>query len=181
MRTWIFFILSVFFLIPSAQAHPHVFITPKAVVVANNHLVSQINVEWDFDDMSSSLFLESCGSNLEEIWNLVFPETQLLQNGSYAVRTNYYTTVDIDGMPIDNLTPADFKADFVNGRLRCQFVLYINQTVNSTMRIRFNDPTIYNDFNIEQENFHLVDQETGINRVLQLRTQNYIDEIDVSF
>jgi ABC-type uncharacterized transport system substrate-binding protein len=181
MRIWILAMLSVFFLIPSVQAHPHVFITPKAVVVANNHLVSQINVEWDFDDMSSSLFLESCGSNMEEIWNLVFPETQLLQNGSYAARTNYYTSIDIDGMPIDNLTPADFKADFVNGKLRCQFVLYINQNVNSTMRIRFNDPTIYNDFNIEQENFHLLDQGNGIDRVLELQTQNYIDEIYVSF
>jgi ABC-type uncharacterized transport system substrate-binding protein len=181
MRIWILALLFTIFFIPSIQAHPHVFITPKAVVVANNHFVSQINVEWDFDDMSSSLFLESCGSNLDEIWNLVFPETQLLQDGSQAARSNYYISVDIDGMSIDNLTPADFKADFVNGKLRCQFTLYINQNVNNILKIRFNDPTIYNDFNIEQGNFHVLDKQNGIDRILQIQTQNYIDEVYLIF
>lgn len=181
MKIWIIAILFTVFTMPAIQAHPHVFITPKAVFMTNNHFVSQINVEWDFDDMSSSLFLESCGSNSAEIYKLVFPETQVLQNGSQAPRSGYYTKVKIDGTPLYNLTPTDFTADFVDGNLRCTFTLTINQNVNHTLQVWFDDPTIYNDFDVEQVNFQVMDQENNIICVLQKQTENNIDEIFLTF
>lgn len=180
MKTWIWTLLFMVFISLPAQAHPHVFITPKATVVMNDHFVSQINVEWDFDDMSSALFLESCGSNTAEIWQLVFPENQLLANGGQAPRTSYYTTVEIDGVPAANLTPADFTAHFVNGSLRCQFILYINQNVDHIMKIWFDDPTIYNAFDLQSENFQFIDQ-SGAPHGLQMQTENDIDKISLSW
>lgn len=181
MKVWIIAILFTIWGIPSVQAHPHVFITPKALVVANQHFVSQINVEWDFDDMSSSLFLESCGFNVGEIWKLVFPDTQVLQNGSQVARSGYYTSVEIDGTPIYNLAPTDFTADFVNGKLRCKFTLNINQSVDNTLQIWFDDPTIYNAFDVEQVNFQVVDQQSATNCVLQKQTENNMDKICLTF
>lgn len=180
MRIWILALLFTTFITPLSQAHPHIFITPKATFIMDNHFVSQINVEWEFDSMSSSLFLESSGSNTAEIWNLVFPETQLLANGVQVVRTSYYTTVEIDGTPVSNLTPTDFKADFVNGNLRCQFTLNINQTVGNTMEIGFSDPTIYNDFDIQRGNFQILDR-SDITPVLAKQTEKYIDKISLSW
>lgn len=181
MRIWIIALLLTMLGIPSVEAHPHVFITPKAVVLMNNHFVSQINVEWDFDDMSSSLFLESCGSNSVEIRKLIFPETQVLQNGSQVPRSGYYTNIKIDGTPIYNLTPTDFTADFVNGMLRCKFTLNINQNVNHTLQLWFDDPTIYNDFDIEQVNFQVIDQQSSTNCVLQEQTEANTDQICLTF
>lgn len=180
MKTWICTLLFMVFISLPAQAHPHVFITPKATVIMNDHFVSQINVEWDFDDMSSALFLESCGSNTAKIWSLVFPENQLLANGGQAPRTSYYTSVEIDGVPVANLTPADFTADFVNGSLRCQFTLYINQNVNHIMKIWFDDPTIYNAFDLQSGNFQFIDQ-SGASHGLQMQTENDIDKIFLSW
>lgn len=56
MKVWIIALFITIILTPMVQAHPHVFITPQAVIIINDHAVSQINVEWDFDEMSSSLF-----------------------------------------------------------------------------------------------------------------------------
>lgn len=180
MKTWLFVFLCIAFISSPAQAHPHVFIAPKATLIMNDHLVSQINVEWDFDDMSSALFFEIYGSNPAEIWNLVFPENQLLPNGGQVPRTSYYTTVEIDGIPIANLIPAYFTANFVNGSLHCQFTLYINQNVGNTIKIWFEDPTTYNAFDIQIGNFQLVDQ-SGASHVLHKQTQNNIDKIFLSW
>lgn len=181
LKAWI---IAVFFTIlfstPHAQAHPHVFITPKATLITNDHFVSQINVDWEFDAMSSSLFLESAGSNTAEIWNLVFPETQLLANGEQTTRTGYYTYVEIDGRVMNDLIPTDFTADFVDGSLHCRFTLNINQTVGNTLKIGFSDPTAYNDFDIQRGNFHILAQ-SGATPVLEKQTENYIDKISLSW
>ncbi|HMM22364.1 MAG TPA: DUF1007 family protein [Selenomonadales bacterium] len=180
MKIWILTFLFIVFISPPAQAHPHVFITPKATLVLNGHAVSQINVEWDFDDMSSALFFESCGSDSAAIWNLVFPENQLLVNGGQAPRIGYYTTVEIDGVPVANLTPAYFTANYVNGILRCQFTLYINRNVGNTMKIWFDDPTTYNAFDIQSGNFQFVDQ-SGASHGLQQQTEDNIDKMFLSW
>lgn len=176
MKTWIMAILLTFFVTPLVQAHPHVFITPKAVIMINNHFVSQVNVEWAFDDMSSTLFLESCGSDTNEVWNLIFPTTQLLVDGRQGERSGYYVNVEIDGMLINNLTPEDFKADFIDGSLHCHFTLNINQNVDKSLKIWFDDPTIFNAFDILQSNFQVSDQ-SGLSYVLQKQTENDIDKI----
>ena len=163
-----------------AQAHPHVFITPKATLITNDHLVSQINVEWEFDAMSSSLFLESAGSNTAEIWNLVFPKIQLLENGSQTTRTGYYAYVEIEGRMINDLMPTDFTADFVDGILHRRFNLLINQTVGNTMKFGFNDPTAYNDFDIQKENFQILAQ-SGATPLLGKKIENYVDRISLSW
>jgi ABC-type uncharacterized transport system substrate-binding protein len=163
-----------------AQAHPHVFITPKAVVTINNHVVSQVNVEWDFDELASSLFLECAGTDNGEIWKLVFPELQLLADGSKAPRSGYYTNVEIDGVPIPNLVPGNFQANYVDGSLHCQFTLDINQNVDHTFKIWFNDPTIYNDFDTQQGNFQFQGQ-NDTEFVVQKQTQDDIDKIYMSF
>jgi len=180
MKAWIMAILFIIFFAPQAQAHPHVFITPKAVVTMNNHVVSQINVEWDFDDMSSAMFSESVGSNTDEIWNLVFPPSQVLADGSQAVRSGYYTNIEIDGTPIANLTPVDFKATFVNGGLHCNFTIIINQNVDHTVKIWFDDSTIYNAFDVQRGNFQVSDQ-SGTSHVLQKQTEKDIDKILLSY
>ncbi|EGO62892.1 hypothetical protein ALO_15817 [Acetonema longum DSM 6540] len=128
--------------------------------------------------MSSSLFLECGGSNTAEIWNLLFPKTQLLANGGQADRTGYYTFVEIDGRVIDDLIPADFRADFVDGILRCRFTLNINQNVNNSFRIWFNDPTTYNDFDVQLENFQVIDP-NGIPLSLRQQIENYIFKISL--
>lgn len=180
MKAWIIALLFTIFIAPPAQAHPHVFITPKATFIMNAHFVSQIDVEWDFDDMSSALFSESCGSNTAQIWNLVFPETQILANGSEVSRTSYYTNVEIDGTPLGNLTPANFTADFVNGSLRCRFTISVNQSVGSTIRLWFDDPTNYNAFDIQRGNFQVLDQ-SGAPPLLRKSTENDIDKISLAW
>lgn len=179
VKTWIIAILFTFLFTPIVQAHPHVFITPKATVVMNNHSVSQINVEWDFDAMSSALFLESCGSNPDEIWNTVFPQTQVLTDGSQSARSGYYTNVEIDGVPIDNLTPANFNVSYVDGSLHCQFTLNINQNINNTLKIWFNDPSMNDAFDVQQGNFQVSDQ-SETSHVIQRQTENDIDKIIIS-
>ena len=171
MKIWILAILFVIVGIPAVQAHPHVFITPKAEIIMNNHSLSQINVEWDFDEMSTSLYVETCGSNEGEIHDILFPKNQ----------KSYFTNVEIDGNLIDNLIPSDFKAESVNGSLHCKFTLYINQNVDNTLKIWFDDPTIFNNFTTSLENFLASDQQTGINYVLQKQTQNDIDKISFKF
>ncbi len=163
-----------------AQAHPHVFITPKAVITINNHAVSQIDLEWDLDAMSSSLYLESCGSDSSEIWKILFPETQLLADGSYAARSGYYTTVEIDGSPIANVIPANFQTSYVDGSLHCQFTLYINQYVNNSLKIWFDDSTIYNAFDVQEENFQINDQ-NGAGYTIQEQNEINIDKVSVAF
>jgi len=180
MKTWIMAILFVMFVTLQVQAHPHVFITPKAVVMMNNHFVSSINVEWDFDAMSSTLFLESCGSNTDEIWDLVFPQTQILADGSQSARSGYYTNVEIDGTSVGNITPTDFRADFVDGSLRCRFTVNINQNVDYSLKIWFDDSTIYNAFDVQRGHFHASDQ-CGTSHILQKQAENDIDKILLSF
>lgn len=181
MKIWILAILFIVFSIPSVQAHPHIFITPKATILTNDHFVSQINVEWDFDDLSSSLFLESCGFDSAEVRKLVFPATQVLQNGNQVPRSGYYTNIMIDGTPLDDLTPTDFTATFVDGKLHCTFTLTINQSVTNTLQLWFDDPTIYNDFDVDQENFQIIDQQGSTTCVLQKQTENNIDQICLTF
>ena len=176
MKTWIIAILLFGCVTAQAQAHPHVFITPKAVIMMNNHFLSQVNVEWDFDEMSSALYLESCGSDNNGIWNLIFPQTQLLADGRQAARSGYYTYVEIDGTLISNLILADFTSDFIDGNLRCRFTLNINQNVDKTFKIWFDDPTIYNAFDVQRGNFQVVDQ-SGTHPRLQKQTESDIDKI----
>ena len=181
MKAWIIAVFfTILFITPHAQAHPHVFITPKATLITNDHFVSQINVEWEFDAMSSSLFLESVSSNTAEIWNLVFPETQLLANGGQTARTGYYAYIEIDGRVINDLIPTDFTADFADGILRCRFTLNINQTVGNAMKLGFSDPTTYNDFDIQRGNFQILAQ-SGATPVLEKKTENYVDKILLSW
>lgn len=180
MKIWTIAILFMIFFTPLAKAHPHVFITPKAVITINNHAVSQIDVEWDLDAMSSSLYLESCGSDSSEIWKILFPETQLLVNGSYTPRAGYYTTVEIDGTPIANVIPSNFQTSYVDGSLHCQFTLYVNQHVNNSLRIWFDDSTIYNAFDVQGENFQINDQ-NGVSYTIQKQNENDIDKISVAF
>lgn len=180
VKVWIIAMGLITLFVPLTEAHPHIFITPKAVVALNNHFVSQVDVEWDFDDMSSSLFLESCGSNTDQIWDLVFADTQVLSGRHQTKRSAYYLNVEIDGMPISNLRPNDFKANFVNGNLQCRFTLYINQIVDHSFKIWFDDPTIYNSFDTQQGNFQIADQ-SGAGHVFYKQTENDIDKMCVSF
>ena len=180
MKAWIIAFLFTLFISSPSQAHPHIFITPKATFIMNDHFISQINVEWDFDDMSSALFAESCGSNTAGIWSLVFPATQILANGSQVSRTSYYTYVEIDGIPVGNLTPENFSADFVNGSLRCKFTVSIRQNAGNTIRLWFDDPTIYNAFDIQRGNFQVLDQ-SGALPVLRQVTENDIDKISLAW
>ncbi len=180
MKTWTLAMLFMIFFIPLAQAHPHVFITPKTVIAIDNHAVSQIDVEWDLDAMSSSLYRESCGGDSSEIWKIIFPETQLLANGSYTARSGYYTTIEIDGSSIANVIPANFQTSYVDGSLHCQFTLYINQYVNNSLRIWFDDATNYNAFDVQEENFQINDQ-NGASYTIQKQNENYIDKIFVAF
>lgn len=180
MKTWIVTFLFTIIFIPLAQAHPHVFITPKAVITINKHAVSQIDVEWDLDAMSSSLYLEGCGSDSSQIWKILFPETQLLVDGGYAARAGYYTTIEIDGTPIANVMPANFQTSYCDGSLHCQFTLYINQYVNNSLKIGFDDATIYNAFDVQEENFQINDQ-NSVGYTIQKQTENNIDKIFVAF
>jgi ABC-type uncharacterized transport system substrate-binding protein len=159
MRILILTLLCIGFSIHPVLAHPHVFITPKAVIEVNNHAVSQINMEWNFDALSSALFLEACNSNTDQIWDLIFPDTQFRADGRTVTRTNYYIYLEIDGTPVANVTPSYFKSEFVDGRLHCQFTIYVNQYVNHNMRMWFWDRSGYDAFDVKQENFSASDQQ----------------------
>lgn len=180
MKTWLMAVLCSFIFTLPVSAHPHVFITPKATIVISNHAVSQINVEWDFDDMSSALFKESGGSDSAAIWNLVFPQMQLLVNGSQAPRSGYYTYLEIDGKPYPNLTPAYFQTTFVDGILQCRFTLFINQPINHSVTLWFDDPTIYNQFDMDPGNFQ-IDNQSAQPVSLEQRSESGVDKIYVSF
>lgn len=172
MKIWLRGILFIIFFIamPSAEAHPHIFITPQATIIMSDHFVSQINVEWDFDDMSSALFSESYGTNRDDIWNSIFPVTQLTQDGRQVPRAGYYTNIEIDGTSLPDITPANFKVDYNNGNLQCKFTLYLNQTVDNSLKISFTDPTIYNDFDVQEENFEVWQQQNGVHYTLRKET-----------
>lgn len=180
MKIWFLTLLFAVILAPAAvYAHPHVFITPKATAVMGHHAVSQIIVEWDFDEMSSSLYKESCGNDSSQIWATLFPDTQLLADGSRGARSGYYTNISIDGTRLAAIAPAYFQTSYVDGSLHCRFILYVNQVVNHSLKIWFDDATIYNAFDTSQQNFGLNDQ-SGDGYTLQQQTENGIDKICIS-
>ena len=86
MKTWLIALLLICGTTSSVAAHPHVFITPQAEIILDNHYVSQINVQWIFDAFTSAWIFESCDSNKEEIWNMVFPKTQFRADGRPLIR-----------------------------------------------------------------------------------------------
>ena len=71
--------------------------------------------------------------------------------------SDYYTHLEIDGVRIANITPTAFRADFVDGKLHCQFTLNVQQNVNQSLRLWFLDSSAYDYFTINQANFSVSD------------------------
>jgi hypothetical protein len=69
---------------------------------------------------------------------------------------------------------------FVNGSLHCNFTININQKVDNTVKIRFDDSTIYNAFDVQRGNFQVSDQ-GGTSHVLHKQTDKDIDKIVLLF
>ncbi|RZB34545.1 MAG: hypothetical protein SRB1_00313 [Desulfobacteraceae bacterium Eth-SRB1] len=102
-------------------AHPHIFIVQRLSIVFDNQGLTGFWVEWNFDEMFSSMIAadydQNQNSSLEAAEVAMVKEKAFL----YIAEYDYFVFVKIDGQPFKVKWIKDFNAVLKNGRLSYRF------------------------------------------------------------
>lgn len=123
-KNLIIFILALFF-IPLAHlivcAHPHVFISQKMKIVFDDKGLAGFNIEWEFDDMFTTMITEDYDTNQNQILEKNEVATIKEKAFSYLANSNYFTFIKIDSKPFTVKFVQNFFAKIENKKVIYEF------------------------------------------------------------
>ncbi len=127
-------------------AHPHIFIVQRLNIVFENKGLAGFWVEWNFDEMFSSMIAmdydQNQNSTLEPAEVAVVKEKAF----SHIAEYDYFIFVKIDGQPFKVKWIKDFNAVLKNGRLSYHFFVPCHVKANELFKqiiIAAYDPSYY--------------------------------------
>ena len=145
-------------------AHPHVFIKTELNFIVKKEKVSKFNVSWNFDDMSSEMFMMDYDKNRNK--KLDKKEIQKFKKTWFdkLSKKEYFTHLKVDGKKIDifkhmeNFT-LDYKKNFFIVKFTIDFKK-IKQ--KKSLSLTFWEEAYYNSFSIDDLTYKGKELKTSI-------------------
>jgi len=152
----------------TAAAHPHVFIEQRLKVVFDDNGLSGIQVNWQFDDMFSSMIAND--HDLDKNNSLDPEEVASIKEKAFAyiAEYDYFFSVKIEGKPFPVKWVTDFSAELDQGKLIYDFFIPCHVAAVGTAKkviVASYDPNYYTAiFFADRKPFRLVNAEAfGVN------------------
>lgn len=131
-----------------AYSHAHIFIKQKLTLEVQGPQVLGLRVEWEFDEMTSSLVLQDYRQDREG--RFLSPGKEELRDSFYTGLTPYgfYAHFTWNAVPLKTQRPEQFEAFARNGRLYYRFLYPIQKAFKPGDRMEggFWDETYFTDF-----------------------------------
>ena len=127
----------------SVWAHPHIFITPKAVFQFEDSTLKGIREEWLFDEIYGSTLIMDYDRNRDKTFSaneLKKIKAEAFDNLQYY---NYFTFLYVNGVRKKELAISDFDVKIENGTVRYLFT--INLDVRAGAKPQSVKLTMYDD------------------------------------
>ena len=102
-------------------AHPHVFISQKVNIVFDDKGLAGFNIEWEFDDMFTTMILGDYDANKNQFLEKNEVATIKEKAFSYLANFNYFTFIKIENKPFDVKFVKNFFAKINNNKLIYEF------------------------------------------------------------
>ncbi len=129
----------------SAAAHPHVFVDYAVVVTFGVDGSAQARFIWTYDEMSSSMIVESLG--LKSRRTLTSMDVSAIERTHFQPlkADQYFLDIRVDGRPIRVTAVRDFRASLDDNRVSLAFTvpLPVGNAGEGTLEIRVDDPTYF--------------------------------------
>jgi ABC-type uncharacterized transport system substrate-binding protein len=162
IRRLLFFALSCIGLMAGQLvAHPHVFVEPKAKLICAGRQLLRVEVEFQFDLMTSRGIIEAFDQNKNG--RLDAHEIAVIRTKAIPGLAEYgfFTYLRLDGVAIQvRGTGADVRVH-PNGKVSYLFVIPVGRTVAREVRFWFSDPTIFTAFDTKRANMILISAPAG--------------------
>jgi ABC-type uncharacterized transport system substrate-binding protein len=132
--------------IPSAGAHPHVFVNQRLNIVFDDKGLAGIGVHWEFDEMFAGMIAEYNDLNGNGRFEPQEVESVKENAFDYIKEHNYFTFIRIDGAPFRVKFITDFNAKLENNRLLYEFFIPCHVTATEHYKkvvVASYDPSYY--------------------------------------
>ena len=123
-KKFLIFILTLVFIALAhsiVYAHPHVFISQKMKIVFDEKGLAGFNIEWEFDDMFTTMITEDYDVNQNQILEKNEVATIKEKAFSYLANSNYFTFIKIDNKPFTVKFVQNFFAKIKNKKVIYEF------------------------------------------------------------
>ncbi len=132
--------------VPSANAHPHVFIDNVSYVQFEKGKITGLRFHWTFDEIFSFLLFEDFDKDKSKSFNKT--EIEALKEGAFSAleELRYFTHIRIDGRLLPVPRVLDFQAVAKDGRVSYSFVVPFDEPVDprrSNLSFGVYDSTFY--------------------------------------
>jgi len=129
-----------------AFSHPHVFIALRLKAVFDDKGLACFNVQWEFDEMFSSMIADDYDKNQNGIFEKA--EIALIKDEafSYLANYNYFTFIKINGKAFDVKFIKNFSPRLINNKLIYEFIIPCHVTALSKFKnitVAAYDPSYY--------------------------------------
>jgi ABC-type uncharacterized transport system substrate-binding protein len=138
--------ISLISLSSSAIAHPHAWITARAVVELKEGQVVSLQHAWTFDELYAADATAGLDTNKDGKFDKDELQPLAQTNMDGLKEYNYFTTANVAGTAIEFGAPADYWLEFTNGLLTLHFTLPLAQPIpakGDVMKFSVEDPTFY--------------------------------------
>jgi ABC-type uncharacterized transport system substrate-binding protein len=141
------------FVAGAAQAHPHVWVTMKSVIVyAPDGGVTGVRQAWTFDDMYSSFATQGLDSAVKG----QFTREELAPLAQVNIESlkefDYFTEATMNGKKAEFSEPVDYWLDYTDSVLTLHFTLPVKTPIKTqTFEMQVYDPTYFVDFALAEK------------------------------
>lgn len=139
--------------VPSAQAHPHVWITARSeVVYAPDGAMTGVRHAWTFDDMFSTYALQGVATKTKGVYTREELAPLAQTNVESLKDFAYFTFVKTDGKKAKFEEPVDYYLEYKDSALTLHFVLPLKAPATSKqLALEVFDPSYFIDFKFEDK------------------------------
>ena len=136
----------------AALAHPHIFIEEHVEVLFDHDNVTGVRMTWSFDELYSSMLRSDYTSTKKG--PITAKDVQNLHDKAFTnlATVHYFTTMSLDGKPVEFGTPKDFTASFnADDKAIYSFVIPLTlpkAAPKNLLEIAVFDPEYYVDFEL---------------------------------
>lgn len=132
------------------QAHPHVFVDASLNLAFDNTGLQYLDVVWDFDEMSSDLFIMDLDTDGDGILTKEEWKAQRTDIEGYLREQNFFVHVVVNGQKLQLTKVVKFIAQVDNEKMlsySMRIPLNIKDTTGAEkVQIAIYDPSYYTDF-----------------------------------
>jgi len=140
-------------MVGQAQAHPHVWVTVRSVIVYGaDGAVTGVRHAWTFDDMFSAFAVQG----IESKHKGVFTREELAPLAEVNVTSlkefDFFTYAKADGKKRPFTEPVDYYLDYKDNVLTLNFTLPLKEPVKAkNLQVDIYDPTYFVDFAFQEK------------------------------